>query len=71
MPRLHVHTITSIGAVAEGDNEPAEILFWKAKPEMVKATDNTERGRARRTLKALQIRIQRANPAMDPRRRQG
>ncbi len=64
MPRLHVHKITSIGVVEEADNEPAKILFWKAKPEVVKATDTSERRRARRMLRALQIRIQRQNPAL-------
>lgn len=31
MKRLHVHEITSIGAVEAGDNPEADILFWKAK----------------------------------------
>jgi len=30
MPRLFIDTIKSIGAVVDGDNEPAEILFTKA-----------------------------------------
>jgi len=64
MPRLHVHKIVSIGAVESGDNPEAEILFWKAAPEVVKATDTSERRRARSTLRALQIRIQRVRPLM-------
>jgi len=31
MNRLHVHEITSIGAVEAGDNPEADILFWKTK----------------------------------------
>ena len=31
MNRLHVHKITSIGAVEAGDNPEADILFWKTK----------------------------------------
>ena len=54
----------SIGAVEDGDNPESMILFWKAAPEPVSKTDNTERGRARRMLRALQIRIQRQNPAL-------
>jgi hypothetical protein len=30
-PRLWVKSITSVGAVEEGDNPGAEILFWKAR----------------------------------------
>lgn len=32
MNRLHVDHIVSVGAVEEGDNGPATIMFWKAKP---------------------------------------
>lgn len=39
MPRLHVHRITSIGAVESGDNPEAEILFWKR----AVSTDERER----------------------------
>jgi len=64
MPRLHVKKITSIGVVEAGDNPEATILLFKSAPEMVKATDTSERRQARSTLRGLQIRIQRANPAM-------
>jgi hypothetical protein len=33
MNRLTVNSITSIGAVEDGDNEPSKIMFWKRKKD--------------------------------------
>ena len=41
MKRLHITKLTSIGAVAEGDNPEAMILFYKAAPERVTASPPT------------------------------
>lgn len=38
MPRLHLRKLTSIGAVPEGDNPPAEIMLYKAKGVRVDET---------------------------------
>ena len=36
MPRLHVTSITSVGAVEAGDNPRAEILLFKKRPTVAK-----------------------------------
>lgn len=65
MPRLHVLKITSIGVVEKGDNPGATIMLWKAAPEVAKAKPKAkDRRRAQRMLRALQTKIQVANPQM-------
>lgn len=55
--RLHVHEITSIGTVADGDSPESSILFYKKAPTLTRAG-------AKQLLKKLRIEMQRKNPAM-------
>ena len=53
MPRLHVTSITSVGAVEAGDNPRAEILLFKKRGDMEKGTVLGQRIRTAREAKDL------------------
>jgi hypothetical protein len=48
--RLTVNKIVSIGAVEDGDNPEAQIMFWKTKPEEVSKDFELENDESRETV---------------------